>query len=1024
MKKLTFLLAAALVLSPLVPSNFSQSKGGKIKINPDRSQPPQSVPKPEVRLIPGAGSAALNTAALFEPGTIFVVDVGNNLRHFNPATPGKIDGTVSIQGLQPGENILGIDFRPATGQLYAVGSTSQVYRINAVTGLASPVDGQFTPSLFGTDFGFDFNPTVDRIRLVSDAEQNIRLNPDTGLVAGVDNSINPAGNLVASAYSNNFSGATSTTLYGLDSASDQLVIQNPPNDGTVTPVGALGVDTNGLVGFDIAPGTGTAYASLTAPAASTSSLYTVNLSTGAATLVGTIGGGINIRGLAVVAGPETVFAVTSGNNLLRFESNAPGSIVSSTAITGLQSGENILGIDFRPATGQLYGLGSTSRLYLIDWTNGSATQVGPGPFTPLLNGTDFGFDFNPQADRIRVVSDAEQNLRLNPINGAVAGIDTNLNPPGNVVAAAYTNNFAGTSGTTLYDIDSNSDLLLIQNPPNLGTLSAVGPLNVNTTGLTGFDIAPNGIAFASMTLPAATTSNLYTVNIASGSATLIGTIGGNETIRDIAVRLNAEVVYGVTQTSGGTFNLITFNAAVPGVILSTVAITGLQPAESIRGIDFRPLTGRLYALGSTNRLYIIDQTTGAATAVNGPFSPALNGTSFGMDFNPTVDRIRVVSDNEQNLRLNPHTGLVQNTDLALNPAGNVVAAAYTNNFAGAVSTTLYDIDSVSDTLDIQAPPNDGTLTIVGSLGVDVSSTIGFDIAPASGTAFMTGYLPAAVLPSLFNVNLATGAATLIGNVNTTDTLIGISVQNSISNVAGTDTAGIYDPATGAWFLRNTNSPGSADLVFLFGPGGAGLVPLAGDWDGDGDDTPGLYNPTNGAFFLRNSNSPGPAEVPAFFFGPGGSNFIPIVGDWDGDGRDTVGIYDASTGAFFLKNTNASGAADRVFVFGAGGATPLVGDWNGDGVDTIGIYVAASAAFFLRNSNSSGPADIAPFTFGPPNLRPLTGDWNGDGVDTVGIYNPAGGSWFLSNGFTGGAADIVFTYGPPGATPITGDWDNR
>src|SRR4030095_14815219 len=103
-----------------------------------------------------------------------------------------------------------------------------------------------------------------------------------------------------------------------------------------------------------------------------------------------------------------------------------------------QGGENVLGIDFRPATGELYGLGSTSRLYRIGIANGAAVQVGAGPFSPLLSGTDFGFDFNPQSDRIRVVSDAEQNLRLNPDNGTIAGVDTNLNPPGNVVAAAYT----------------------------------------------------------------------------------------------------------------------------------------------------------------------------------------------------------------------------------------------------------------------------------------------------------------------------------------------------------------------------------------------------------------------------------------------------------------------------------------------------------------------------------------------------------------------------------------------------------
>jgi hypothetical protein len=966
-------------------------------------------------------AATLNAASIFPPGTLFAVDTANTLRHYDPAAPGQPLGAVPISGLAPGENILAIDFRPSTGQLYGLGSTSRVYVIHPVTALAFPVGSGFTPLLTGTDFGFDFNPVTDRIRVASDAEQNLRLDPDTGAVANVDADLNPPGNVVGSAYSNNFAGASATVLYAIDSNSDQLLIQNPPNSGTLSPVGPLVFDTTGLVGFDIAPGSGIAYASLTAPAASTSTLFTVNLQTGAVSAVGTLGGGVPIRGIAVVTGPETVFGVTTGNVLVRFQSHTPGVLESSAPITGLQPGENVLGIDFRPATGELYAVGSTSRLYRIDTANGAAVAVG-GPFSTPLNGTDFGVDFNPQADRLRVVSDAEQNLRIDPNTGAVAGVDTPLNPPGNVVAAAYTNDFAGAPGTTLYDLDSGSDLLLIQNPPNLGTLSAVGPLQVDFTGLAGLDVAPSGVAYASLTAPAGASSQLYTVSLATGAATLVGTIGGGATLRDIAVRLSAEVIYGVTQTAGGAFNLVTFNGAVPGVLLSTVGITGLQSGEILVGIDFRPATGQLFAIGSTNRVYVVDRPTGVATAVDGPFTPALTGTSFGMDFNPTVDRIRLVSDAEQNMRLNPNTGLVVNVDTNLNPAGNVVAAAYTNNFAGATTTTLYDIDSASDMLLVQNPPNNGTLIPVGSLGVDLGPVVGFDIGSGNGRAYVSGYLPAAVNATLFQANLQTGALTSVGTVNTTDTLVGISVLPT-SLVAGLDTPGVYVPGSGAWFLRNSNSPGAADVVFTFGPGGGGFVPLRGDWDGDGDDTAGLYSPTTAAFFLKNTNAGGAADV-VFTFGPAGAGFVPIVGDWDGDGTDTVGLYNPATSAFFLKNTNSGGAADLVFTFGAGGAVPLVGDWNNDGADTVGLYQPSTAVFFLRNSNSNGPADIPPFTFGPPDQTPLAGDWNGDGTDSIGIYTPATGVWFLSNGFTGGAADLAFTYGPPGAVPITGDWDGK
>ena len=241
---------------------------------------------------------------------------------------------------------------------------------------------------------------------------------------------------------------------------------------------------------------------------------------------------------------EVIYAVTTSNSLIRFDSSSPGTILTIGAITGLQGGETILGIDFRPASRQLFGLGSTSRLYTINVTTGAATVVGT-QFTTLLNGTAFGIDFNPTVDRLRVTSQADQNMRLNPNNAAIAGIDSTLayaaldanagaNP--SIVGNAYTNNFVGTTTTTLYDIDSNLDILTTQNPPNNGTLNTVGPLGFNTSDLVGFDISRASlVAFASLTAPAAATSSLFTINLTTGAATLVGTIGGGVTIQGIAV---------------------------------------------------------------------------------------------------------------------------------------------------------------------------------------------------------------------------------------------------------------------------------------------------------------------------------------------------------------------------------------------------------------------------------------------------------------------------------------------------------
>jgi hypothetical protein len=240
--------------------------------------------------------------------------------------------------------------------------------------------------------------------------------------------------------------------------------------------------------------------------------------------------------------------------------------------------------------------------------------------------------------------------------------------------------------------------------------------------------------------------------------------------------------------------------------------------------------------------------------------------------------------------------------------------------------------------------------------------------------------------------------------------------------SGGDTAGVYVPSTGYWFLRNSNSPGAADLAFSFGPRNAGWTPLVGDWDGDGVDTPGLYDGVNGTFFLKNTAAPGASDL-TFSYGARNAGWRPLVGDWDGDGVDTVGLYAPSTGAYFLRNTHGPGAADIVFSFGpaGGGRTPLSGDWDHDGDDTIGLYDPAAGAFFLKNTNAGGPADLA-FSYGPRNATPVVGDWNNDGTDTIGVYVPSTGTWFLRNTNGPGAAHVSFSYGPANMKPVAGDWN--
>ncbi len=265
----------------------------------------------------------------------------------------------------------------------------------------------------------------------------------------------------------------------------------------------------------------------------------------------------------------------------------------------------------------------------------------------------------------------------------------------------------------------------------------------------------------------------------------------------------------------------------------------------------------------------------------------------------------------------------------------------------------------------------------------------------------------------------------VSPARTSNTHAGVVEDFTAAPALPDDTFGVY--AAGAFFERDVTFPGTADQVFSFG--GGGLTPIVGNWDGStgvgagSADTPGLYDPATGTFFLKNTNGAGGADI-ALTFGPGGAGAIPVVGDWDGNGSTTIGIYVPSTGTFFLKNSNLTGGADIVFSFGPGPSTllPVIGDWDNNGVDTIGLYNPVTGDFFLKNSNAPGGADLV-FSFGPGgDFVPLGGDWNSDGTDTIGLYSPSIGLFYLKNSNSAGGADEALSFGPAGAIPVAGNFD--
>ena len=278
-------------------------------------------------------------------------------------------------------------------------------------------------------------------------------------------------------------------------------------------------------------------------------------------------------GLAENGQPKSIkrpaYGLTGDDSLVRFDAANPARAERVGAITGLAAGERLVGIDFRPATGELYGLGDRSNLYQIATQSARGTLrsslTTEGGAGLALQGMRFGIDFNPMVDRLRVTSDAGHNLRVDVDTGVTAADqalayrtgDRNAGARPRAVGAAYTNNDndsfltpdqlypAGrrATGTRLYTIDVARDSLALQEPPNDGTLKTVGKLRQRSGSTVGFDIfSPvNGegntvanIGYASLRRGGRT--RLYRVDLRTGRAKPVRG-GGRQfrSVKDIAI---------------------------------------------------------------------------------------------------------------------------------------------------------------------------------------------------------------------------------------------------------------------------------------------------------------------------------------------------------------------------------------------------------------------------------------------------------------------------------------------------------
>jgi hypothetical protein len=373
-------------------------------------------------LTAGAASAAETAVGLTNanPSTLVTFPVGDP----GAATPATINFP-NVDGgiLGPDTNLIGLDHRPRGGALYAQATRGTLYVLTpAAAGQFNATPVNVTPfvspffSSFLNDFGFGFNPVADAIRVVEEENLNFRFSPNSGNSLGRDESLNPGDpRIVAADYTNSFDGATSTTLYDIDSASDRLFTQGSvggapvsPNTGNLIDVGPLGVDTTDNAGLDIAQASGTAFASFElAGSPGSSVLHRLDLSTGAGTLVGTIAGGLPLESLSVV--PASVLQFPSSATA---ESKSSGQVQIAVTRTGPAN---------RTAT-VAYSL-STGGGGMLTFAPGdyqeNITVPTTGNVTITLSGESANAILGPQSSTsVVVVDDTAQTPRPSPAPGS------------------------------------------------------------------------------------------------------------------------------------------------------------------------------------------------------------------------------------------------------------------------------------------------------------------------------------------------------------------------------------------------------------------------------------------------------------------------------------------------------------------------------------------------------------------------------------------------------------------------------
>lgn len=530
-----------------------------------------------------------------------------------------------------------------------------------------------------------------------------------------------------------------------------------------------------------------------------------------------------------------VLAVTADNAcLVRFSLSDPSTVV---AVGSLDVAGSVVGLDFRPASGELYALTDMGQLVLVDPMTAETTLVTAS--IGELAGARYDIDFNPAANALRLISDARQNFRMGSpalVENAQqqALVDGTFGYLQGVVATAYTNVNLGQEGTQMFVISADSRTFFQQNP-NVGLLTRIGALfpNAESVDVKGYNVftTEGGMNEHYAVFEVDGNVGLYSINPETAATTLIKPLPAPEAVgnyMDLVVSdvtdepaLREFIVFEQSADDEFVLRIVELNPAdsMPGMALAeydeTLPVTGLVEGDVIVGFDLRTTSPEgtedgLYAVAQNGRIYLLEESDpligppeAQATEI-ATLATALSGTRFDIDFNPRADLLRIIGDAGQNLRVNLDEGRV------LADEARAAGFAFADGtvrlgdtmvpvpVAVAYRAAPLQLEGVTPSLDFQyvidarnsglarvAVPNDGALVAVGdglleglALPMDGAIQQTMDIAQ-SGTAYAALRTETGAGSTLYTLNLLAGTAEQVGPIGGTANPVAVNAMSVV-----------------------------------------------------------------------------------------------------------------------------------------------------------------------------------------------------------------------------------------------------